>query len=254
MQTNAYCFRFKLAYDGTAYGGWQIQPNAVTIQSMIEQALGQLAGTKIKLHGSGRTDRGVHAMGQVAHCTLPTDHQPDELLRSLNGLLPPDIRVMNAMRCSPRFHARRSATSKEYRYFIWNDAVMPPVLRHYRTHVRQPLDTTAMQAAATRLEGRHDFAAFTANPNRLVESTVRDLYRLQVRRRGAEIVIIARADGFLYKMVRSLAGFLIRVGTGAVPEQTTDAILQSRKRTAHVPTAPPQGLFLWRVYYRRGTG
>lgn len=250
MQPSAYCFRFKLAYDGTAYGGWQIQPNAVTIQSLIEQALGKLTGTTVKLHGSGRTDRGVHAMGQVAHCALPYNPQPDELLRSLNGLLPPDIRVMQAARCSPRFHARRSATSKEYRYFIWNDAVMPPTLRYYRTHVRQPLDTTAMQAAATRLEGRHDFAAFTANPNRPVESTVRVLSHLQVRRRGAEIVIIARADGFLYKMVRSLAGFLIRVGTGAVPAETTDTILQSRERTAHVPTAPPQGLFLWRVYYR----
>ncbi len=161
---------------------------------------------------------------------------------------------MGAAPCGLRFHARRSAAAKEYRYFIWNADILPPVLRHYRTHVRQPLDVEAMQAAAVLLEGRHDFAAFSANPNRPVESTVRELYRLQVRRRGAEIVIIARADGFLYKMVRSLAGFLIQVGAGAVPAREADAILRSRERTARVPTAPPQGLFLWRVFYRRATG
>lgn len=254
MQAASHYFRFKLAYDGTAYGGWQVQENAVSIQGVIEQALGQLAGAPVKLHGSGRTDRGVHAMGQVAHCALPSDWQPARLARALNALLPADIRVMGAARCGLRFHARRSAAAKEYRYFIWNADILPPVLRHYRAHIRAPLNVAAMQQAAAQLEGRHDFAAFTANPNRPVESTVRELSRLQVRRRGAEIVIIARADGFLYKMVRSLAGFLIQVGAGAAPASATATILHSRVRTARVPTAPPQGLFLWRVFYRRATG
>ncbi len=254
MQETPFYYKFTLAYDGTAYGGWQVQANAVTIQGVVEQALGELAGMPVKLHGSGRTDRGVHAAGQVAHCALPSAWRPARLARALNALLPADIRVMGAAPCGLRFHARRSAAAKEYRYFIWNADILPPVLRHYRTHVRQPLDVEAMQAAAVLLEGRHDFAAFSANPNRPVESTVRELYRLQVRRRGAEIVIIARADGFLYKMVRSLAGFLIQVGAGAVPAREADAILRSRERTARVPTAPPQGLFLWRVFYRRATG
>ncbi len=254
MQETPYCFKLKLAYDGTAYGGWQVQANAVTIQGVIEQALGNLAGAPVKLHGSGRTDRGVHAVGQVAHCALPAAWQPVRLAQALNALLPPDIRVMAAARAAPVFHARRSAAAKEYRYFIWNAKIMPPMLRNFRAHIRRPLDAAAMRDAAARLEGRHDFAAFTANPNRPVESTVRELYRLQVRRRGPEIVIIARADGFLYKMVRSLAGFLIQVGAGAVPAREANAILRSRERTARVPTAAPQGLFLWRVFYRRATG
>jgi tRNA pseudouridine38-40 synthase len=217
----------------------------------LEKALAQLAGGPVKVHGSGRTDQGVHAAGQVAHMDLPRAWPGRDLRRTLNALLPPDIRVLNAGRAPADFHARRSAVSKEYRYLIWNDEILPPVLRRYRTHVRQHLDERAMRAAAATLVGRHDFAAFTANPNREVESTVRRLTRLSVRRQGREIVIRAQSDGFLYKMVRSLAGLLIRVGTGAVPPSEAAAILCSRERTARVPTAPPEGLFLWQVHYRR---
>jgi tRNA pseudouridine38-40 synthase len=167
----------------------------------------------------------------------------------LNALLPPDIRVLGVRRAGSDFHARRSAVGKEYRYFIWNADVCPPWLRRYRTLVTRPLDIASMREAAAALEGRHDFAAFTANPNRVVESTVRELYALRVTRRGREITIRAHGEGFLYKMVRSLAGFLIRVGEGGAPPDEARRILESRTRTARVPTAPPEGLFLWKVFY-----
>jgi len=238
-----------IAYDGTAYAGWQIQSNQRTVQSELEAALRRLASAPVKLHGSGRTDQGVHAAGQVAHCDLPFRLAAANLARALNALLPADIRILRAQPVGAAFHARRSAARKEYRYCIWNGDVISPFLRLYRTHVRAPLDVRAMRQAAALLVGRHDFAAFSANPNREVESTRRHVMKLTVSRKGPEIVIRAQSDGFLYKMVRSLAGFLIRVGEGAVPPEAALRILHSKVRTARVPTAPPQGLFLWRVWY-----
>jgi tRNA pseudouridine38-40 synthase len=238
-----------VAYDGSGYAGWQVQPNGVTVQEKIESALSTLTGQTVKVHGSGRTDQGVHGREQVVHFDLTMSLVAPSFLRSMNAILPPDIRVWAVRRARPDFHARRSARCKEYRYFIWDGAILPPFLRHYRAHVRTRLDHKAMAEAARLLVGQHDFAAFTANPNRQVDSTVRTLQTLEVRRRGSEVVIVARADGFLYKMVRSLAGFLIRVGEGAALPQDATRILASGERTARVPTAPPEGLFLWRVQY-----
>lgn len=248
--------RYKLiiTYDGTAYAGWQVQPSNRTIQAELESALHTLTGENITVHGSGRTDQGVHAAGQVAHIDLGSERDSQTLCTGLNALLPADIRVLKALRVPKEFHARRSAISKEYRYFIWNGEIMPPFIRKYRAHIRKTLNVDAMKTAASHLVGRHDFAAFSANPNREVESTVRRLISLTVRRRGNEVLITARGDGFLYKMVRSLVGFLVRVGEGAVSQEETKAILLSRARTARVPTAPPEGLFLWRVYYPRIRG
>jgi tRNA pseudouridine38-40 synthase len=242
-------YRLDIAYDGTAYAGWQIQPNGVTIQVALESVLEKITGEACKVHGSGRTDQGVHARGQVAHVDLKRPRTPRDLFRACNALLPPDIRVLRVRRAAAEFHARRSAARKEYRYCIYCGAVVPPWLRLYRTAVRKPPDLAAMRRAAHVLKGRHDFTAFTANPNRVVESTVRNLTTLSISRKGPEIVIRAAADGFLYKMVRSLAGYLMRVGEGAVSPDGTADILASRTRTAVVPTAPPQGLFLWRVWY-----
>ena len=249
-QPSLHRYKLTLAYDGSAYAGWQIQPGCRTIQGEMEKALATIwGGQNVKVHGSGRTDQGVHAIGQVAHTDLPLRLSGPELRKTMNALLPADIRLINAIHVAGDFHARRSAVSKEYRYCIWNDEVLPPFLRLYRTHIRIPLDISAMRVAAAALAGRHDFASFTANPHRQVESTRRHLTMINVRQRGREIIIIARSEGFLYKMVRSLAGLLIRIGTGAVPASETRHILQSRERTARVPTAPPQGLFLWRVWY-----
>ncbi|MDA0991030.1 MAG: tRNA pseudouridine(38-40) synthase TruA [Verrucomicrobia bacterium] len=242
-------YKLTLAYDGTAYAGWQIQPGVMTVQERLELTIEALCGERPRVHGSGRTDQGVHARGQVAHFDLQTARPVEMLYHGLNGLLPADIRVAHVGRAPANFHARRSAVSKTYRYLIWNGEICPPDLRLFRTHCKAPLDLAAMNAAAARLVGRRDFAAFTANPNRVVDSTIRDVTRLRVTRRGAEVALLAEGEGFLYKMVRSLAGLLIRVGEGAVDPSAATDILNRRVRTARVPTAPPQGLFLWKVKY-----
>ena len=245
-------YKIIVGYDGSAYAGWQIQPGHPTVQAALQDALLRLTSETVIAHGSGRTDQGVHARQQVVHVDFErNDNLVPLLQKGLNALLPADIRIYRIRRVGAHFDARRSAIRKEYRYFIWNAAVVPPFLRLYRTQVRDRLDVAAMSKAAKLLVGKHDFAAFTANPNRVVETTVRTLSGLTVKRRGEEIVISATADGFLYKMVRSLAGFLIRVGEGAVPPSEARAILHSKERTARVPTAPPQGLFLWQVKYPR---
>lgn len=244
-------YRIDVSYDGSAYSGWQIQPNGMTIQQRLQEAIASLCGEETRIHGSGRTDQGVHARQQVAHFDLERALRPVAILKGINGLLPDDIRILKADAVSPSFHARRSAIGKEYRYFIWNRDIMPPHVRLYRAHATRALDVDRMQKAASYLVGRHDFASFTANPNRFVASTVRHVFALSVRERGPEITIVAKGEGFLYKMVRSLAGFLMRVGEGVLPPSAARTIMYARKRTARVPTAPPEGLFLWHVSYPR---
>jgi tRNA pseudouridine38-40 synthase len=239
-----------VAYDGGAYSGWQIQPQRPSVQGELERVIGEITGHRPRVHSSGRTDTGVHARAQPAHFDLPFHADAGKLQAGLNALLPSDIRVMRVRAVAPDFHARYSCTGKEYRYFIWNGPVLPPFERRYRTWERRPLDVTAMSEAASRLVGRHDFAPFSANPNREIDGTVRHLRKLDVLRRGALVTIVAQADGFLYRMVRSLAGFLIRVGRGELSPQAAGEILAHGIRTARVPTAPPEGLFLWRVFYR----
>ena len=243
-----------VSYEGTRYAGWQIQPNTDTIQGELQRALRELTRETSIVHASGRTDTGVHARGQVIHFDLERRMPLRNLHLGLLSKLPEDIRVQKVTRATPDFHARRSATGKQYRYFIWNDPVECPWLRHVRTHVRIRLDLEAMNRAAAQLVGRHDFQSFSANPNREVESTVRDLRRLSVARKGHEVTITAEAEGFLYKMVRSLTGFLLRVGVGELDPDVATMILASAERTARVPTAPPQGLFLWKVFYGEGSG
>ena len=249
MKEDIQRYKMLLGYDGSACWGWQAQPEHRTVQGELERALKELTGETRRIHCSGRTDRGVHAREQVAHFDLEKPVVLRKLLLGFNALLQEDIRVFAIRKASPEFHARHDAVGKEYRYFIWNGPVMPPWLRSYRTLVRAPLDVKAMSDAAARLTGRHDFAAFSANPNREIDGTVRHLRELKVSRRGREVAIVARGDGFLYKMVRSLAGFLVRVGAGELPPEAARFILESKNRTARVPTAAPQGLFLWRVFY-----
>ncbi len=242
-------YKMGVAYDGTHYAGWQVQPNHRTIQGELEKVLRELTGETERIQCSGRTDAGVHAREQVVHFDLTRPVILRKLMIGFNGLLDGDIRVMWIRKAEADFHARYGAAGKEYRYFVWNGPVLPPFLRDYRAFVRAPLDVQAMALAAKELVGRHDFAAFSANPNREIDGTVRHLRELKVSRRGREIVITARGDGFLYKMVRSLAGFLIRVGTGELAPDSAKEILHSKTRTARVPTAAPEGLFLWRVFY-----
>lgn len=244
--------RFKaiIGYDGTNYSGWQIQPKHVTVQSEVERAIREVTGDTLRIFCSGRTDTGVHGLGQVIHFDSATRIPSPKLFLGLNSKLPPDIRILKIARTKPDFDSRFGATGKEYRYFIFNGPQVPPHRRLYAAHIYRPLDVKAMRAAAKLLEGTHDFAAFSANPGHEREGTVRTIFSLRVRKSGKEITIIVRGNGFLYKMVRSLAGFLIRVGTGELPPDSAKRIIDSKLRTAHVPTAPACGLFLWRVDYR----
>jgi len=242
-------FKVVVGYDGSAYSGWQFQPGKKTVQSEMERALFELSGQHVRVNSSGRTDRGVHARAQVVHFNLASDIKPEKLVVGMNRFMEDDIRVLKASRAKPDFDARMKATGKEYRYFIWNEPIMPPHLRHYNTHIYQQLDFTAMKEAAAHLVGKHDFAAFSANPGHEREGTVRTIYMLKLIKKGPHITLIVRGDGFLFKMVRSLAGFLIRVGQGDLAVKDAVTILHSKTRTARVPTAHPQGLFLWQVYY-----
>lgn len=242
-------YRITVAYDGTAYAGWQIQPRDETVQSVLERALKKMCGTRIRLHGSGRTDQGVHAKGQVAHFDANITVPVSKIPIVLNSLIPSDVRVLSARKVEQSFHARRSTSAKEYRYFIWNAPMIDPFERLYCTHVRRPLDVTAMRKAAKAFIGRHNFRAFTANPKTDVPSHTRSIFHLKISQKGPKICISVKGDGFLYKMVRSMVGYLMRVGGGEVPASATRGVLRSGRRTADVPTAPPSGLFLWKVWY-----
>jgi len=244
-------YRMTLAYDGTDFSGWQVQPATTTVQGEVESALLKLTGEGAHVHSCGRTDAGVHARAQVAHFDLGVPWEPRRLHKGLNAWLPHSIRVMELRRTRPGFHARYDARGKEYRYYIWNASVACPLHRRQAVHVWTPLDVSAMRQAAALLVGRHDFASFSANPRREINGTVRTLWRLDVRRRGPLVILSAVGDGFLYKMVRSLAGHLIRVGAGAVSPEETTALLAARIRTARVETALPHGLCLWKIHYGR---
>jgi tRNA pseudouridine38-40 synthase len=239
-----------LAYDGTDFSGWQVQPDKRTVQGEVETGLQHLAGAVVHLHSCGRTDAGVHARAQVAHFDLAAPWKtPGKIGQALNARLPDSIRVLTVRRARPGFHARYDAQGKQYRYSIWNAPVACPLHRRQTLHVWRPLDVAAMRQAAALLEGQHDFASFSANPGREISGTVRTLWQLAVRQQGPLLTLAVVGDGFLYKMVRSLAGHLIRVGLGAVAADETHAILAARVRTARVETAPPHGLCLWTIYY-----
>jgi tRNA pseudouridine38-40 synthase len=236
------------AYDGTSFAGWQSQAGGTAIQDVIEARLAQIFKKPLRIHGSGRTDSGVHAHAQVFHFDAEWPHAPEKLLAAFRTGLPPAIQIKSVRATTAEFHARFDATGKRYDYYVHlGDA--DPFTRPYCWMFFRPLDVSAMRAAAAVLRGRHDFRAFTALNGPEREDTVRDLRRLEVARRGGRIHIRAEADGFLYKMVRSLAGVLVSVGEGKLTAADVRRILHSRERTAAVQTAPAQGLFLTKVYY-----
>jgi tRNA pseudouridine38-40 synthase len=238
--------KLSIAYDGTGYGGWQRQLNAVTIQQLVEEAAGKLAGRRVTVHGSGRTDAGAHARAQIASCALPINHSPSTILRALNANLPDEVRVVRVREVDAKFHARFSAKKKEYRYQIDCGGVADPFLRRYAWHHPRPLDLPAMRRAARLLKGRHDFTAVSAKSER---KPVRTISKLRIRKSGNLLTIAVVADGFLYKMVRSIVGALVRVGEGRLTPEQLAGLLAGKKRAALVETAPPHGLFLWKVFY-----
>lgn len=239
-----------IAYDGTDYSGWQFQTNATGIQQVVEEVLASLEGAEVRVYGSSRTDAGVHATGFCAHFDMATPIPPENLVRAANARLPGAIRFMRASLAPASFDARLSATGKEYQYRIWRSEIMPPHLARYWTHCRRELDVAAMADAARRFIGRHDFVPFSANPDRELESTVRTIYSFDVTASGPRIVLKVRGDGFLYKQVRSMAGFVLAVGLGREKPQAVDELLAAAApRTARVETAPARGLFLVKVFY-----
>ncbi len=244
-------YKVVIAYDGTAYSGWQYQENAVGIQQIVEESLAHLEGAPVRIFGSSRTDAGVHARGFVGHFHLTKPIPPKNLVRAMNSRLPEAVRIMKASHAKEDFDARLSAKGKEYRYQLYQDAILPPHLVPYWTFCHRPLDLAAMRRAASFFVGKHDFVSFAANPNRELESTVRNVFGFDVRKSGPRYTFIVRGDGFLYKQVRSMVGFLISVGKGGEkPEAVRELLAAARPRTARVETAPARGLFLWKVFYR----
>lgn len=237
-----------LEYDGTAYGGSQLQRNAPSIQGELEAAIARLTGETVRTAFAGRTDAGVHATGQVAAFTTGARHDTATFVRGLNALLPPDIAVRAATQAPPGFDPRRQATARLYRYTIWNAPERSPLRRQCTWHVRTPLDEGAMAREAAALVGGHDVASFGAalRPGR---STHRWITRAEVERRGPLVTLAIEATAFLPHQVRRTAGALVEIGSGRLPRGTFAAWLADPRTGAAGPAAPAHGLCLVRVTY-----
>jgi len=244
--------RLTVAYDGTAYAGWQIQPNAATVQAELEKAIEKITGKRSRATASGRTDAGVHALGQVVAFRTGSAMAPEVLCRALGAELPDDIAVLDAREVPECFHPIRDAARKRYRYVIHDCPVRDVFSRRYAWHYGRPLDAEAMQRAASALLGKHDFTSFAASGSERT-SNVRTIFVLSVARgQGGQAAVIAveiEADGFLYNMARAIVGTLVEVGRGAQEEAWPAQVLSARDRAVAGPTAPPQGLFLVKVDY-----
>ena len=246
--------RLEIAYDGATFEGWQSQARGNTVQDHLEKALGILSGAdagRIAVHGSGRTDAGVHARAQVAHADVPASALTlDRWTLALNAHLPPQIRVRKTQFAPAGFHARFSARGKIYEYRLWNSPVLDPFERGLAWHLPGSLDLTALRAAAAQFQGTHDFAAFAANRGKPPESTVRTIHRVRVTRRGALLTLRFEGNGFLYRMVRLMVGTSIRCSQGrATLESIQRALTAGAAGPKTTFCAPAEGLFLMRVLY-----
>ena len=245
-------FRLTLSYDGTAYAGWQVQASGRTIQAELEAALLQVTGERIRAVASGRTDAGVHALGQVASFGSETRLPADVLRKALDANLPRDIVVLEVREAPAGFHAIRDALRKRYRYVIQDGPIRDVFGRAYAWYFAQPLDVETMRTAAQALLGRHDFSSFEAAGSPRV-SSVRTIYDVSVERRAGDflerVIFEVEADGFLYNMVRNLVGSLVEVGCGRQGPSWIAEVLAARDRKQAGITAPPQGLFLVSVDY-----
>ncbi len=241
-------YKMTVSYDGTRYSGWQRQGNtASTIQYKLEQALSRLTGEDVEISGSGRTDAGVHAMGQVANFHLTARQNCGELMNRLNEALPEDISILDLRPAAPRFHARFSAKEKVYRYTIQNSAKKDVFGRKYSYRIPEPLDLAAMEETAKLLLGTHDFRGFATG--RTKKSTVRHLSAIEIRREGERVYLTFTGNGFLYNMVRILTGTLIEAGLGKRAPDSVLPVLEHGDRTAAGFTAPAHGLCLMEVRY-----
>lgn len=240
--------KLTIEYDGTNYHGWQVQPNAETIQEVLEQALEKILRVRNRLNGSGRTDAGVHALGQVANFIHVGDLDLWRLQKGLNALTPEDIAIKQAELVPDSFDARRDGRSRVYQYRIWNHPWPSVFHRRFSWHVHEPLELSAMQEAIRFLEGEHDFASFQAAGCDVAHS-VRKIYHNSLSQLGDFLVYTIEATAFLRHMVRNIVGTLIEVGRGQRTPEAFSDLIRLRDRTRAGPTAPPQGLFLVEVKY-----
>ena len=238
----------RIAYDGTNYHGWQIQDNGITVEEIINRKLTELLGEKIAVIGASRTDSGVHALGNVAVFDTDTRIPADKISFALNQRLPEDIRIQESKEVAGDFHPRFCNSRKTYEYKILNRRFAMPTERLYSHFVYMPLDFEKMKEAAAFIVGEHDFKSFCSTRTQ-VENTVRTVYSLELDKKGDMIYIRICGNGFLYNMVRILAGTLIGVGRGAIAPEQIPAILEAKDRQAAGMTVPPQGLRLVKIDY-----
>lgn len=255
-------WKLTLAYDGTDFFGWQVQPDRLSIQGTLADAIQRVTGESVLPQGSGRTDAGVHARGQVASCTLDAPIPPENLLRALNRKLPEAIRVLSAEHVPPEFHARHSVRAKTYEYCIDRTEICPPWHARFAWALHWPLDLSLMQSAAQAVTGSHDFTSFAAvDPDRTRREAeegepdpgptgnVRTIFASEWRQEAQSLIYRVRGDGFLHHMVRNLVGTFVDIGRGHLPPDAMPRILEARTREAAGPTAPARGLFLDSVEY-----
>ncbi len=242
--------RLKLVieYDGTSYHGWQRQPTHRTIQQTLEEALEKIIQTKTPIVGASRTDRGVHAMEQLAHCQIESLISDQKLLKGLNTILPADIKIRKLKTVDISFHAQKEARSKIYIYQIFNHPSPSPLLRHYSWWLRDPLTLSKMKKAAKLLVGTQDFKAFQ-NTGTKLNSTTRTLFKSTVQKKSPYIIYEVKGTGFLKQMVRNIVGALVAVGKENLTLEEFQALLTSKNRKLCPPPAPPQGLFLKKVFH-----
>jgi tRNA pseudouridine38-40 synthase len=245
-----------LAYDGADFAGWQVQPDAITVQGTLASAIGRITGEKVLPQGSGRTDAGVHALAQVVTFVTESSVPTENFMKALNDILPTSVRVLEVAEAPLEFHARHSAQAKTYRYRIYREAICPPFLARYVWHFPYPLDESAMISAASLVEGRHDFTSFAAvdpergrNSDGEAHSNIREIFSSSWQRDGEEFIYTVRGSGFLHHMVRNLVGTFILVGKGTLQSEDVTRILQAKNRSAAGATAPASGLYLVSVEY-----
>jgi tRNA pseudouridine38-40 synthase len=243
-----------LAYDGADFSGWQVQPDAATVQGTLASAIGRITGEKVLPQGSGRTDAGVHALAQVVTFVTESSVPTENFVKALNDILPASVRVLEATEAAAEFHARHSARAKTYRYRIFRGRICPPFLARYVWHFPYLLEEAAMARAAALVVGEHDFTSFAAvDPERGREdgqvSNVREIFASSWERLGEEFVYTVRGSGFLHHMVRNLVGTFILVGKGTLRVEDVTRILEARNRSAAGATAPASGLYLVNVEY-----
>jgi tRNA pseudouridine38-40 synthase len=247
--------RFQVAYDGVGFDGWQSQAHGRTVQDALERAFAELIGRRVVVHGAGRTDSGVHALGQVAHADVPTGRfSPDAWAGALNARLPTTARVAGVRPAARGFHARFSATGKVYVYRVWNQRVLLPTEVNRAWHVAMPMDLERLRSGAALLEGTHDFAPFSAKRHAGEQNTVRSLRRIGVRRAGPLFTLRFEGNGFLYRMVRILVGSLVRVAQGKEDLRWLRSFLENPSGRRSSFCADAEGLYLSRVLYGRKGG